>query len=412
MDLPILIRIAVVTCVLLAGCEKHSALYCEKHPTDQVNCPPVDASGAACASDPQCTAPTPRCELGTHVCVECLDPADCTDPTAPVCGTSHACHGCTNHSECASLACLPTGACEVESNVAYVTTGGNDGGLCTRVDPCQTITAALATNRPVVKIMGGGTFTENLSISSDVTIVGEPSVKLTESNGSPEAQISGTANVALADFEIAGAGGSTACVTLANTAVLTLARMKIDSCTGAGVSTSGGTLVVSRSTLTNNAGGGIKIASGGGFDITNTFIVKNGNNTSGTTGGATLNCGVGTCRFELNTVVENQSRSGTSAGISCDFAFAAPNNIIAHNRLGTSTGTEADTTPSGACTYPDSAILTDTATLNFVSATDYHIAAGSVAIDQALTASTITVDRDGDHRPQGPAKDQGADELK
>ena len=43
---------------------------------------------------------------------------------------------------------------------------------------------------------------------------------------------------------------------------------------------------------------------------------------------------------------------------------------------------------------------------------DYHLATGSVAIDQAVTAMAIDDDVDGDHRPQGSGKDQGADEYK
>jgi len=53
MDLAILRRIPlrgfrgiIVASVLLAGCEKHSALYCEKHPSDTVNCPPADSGRA------------------------------------------------------------------------------------------------------------------------------------------------------------------------------------------------------------------------------------------------------------------------------------------------------------------------------------------------------------------------------
>jgi hypothetical protein len=43
---------------------------------------------------------------------------------------------------------------------------------------------------------------------------------------------------------------------------------------------------------------------------------------------------------------------------------------------------------------------------------DYHLQNGSVAIDAATTSTPITIDVDGDVRPQGAGKDQGADEYK
>jgi hypothetical protein len=43
---------------------------------------------------------------------------------------------------------------------------------------------------------------------------------------------------------------------------------------------------------------------------------------------------------------------------------------------------------------------------------DYHLAAGSTAIDTAPDMSSNTKDFDGDFRPQGAKKDYGADEHK
>jgi hypothetical protein len=43
---------------------------------------------------------------------------------------------------------------------------------------------------------------------------------------------------------------------------------------------------------------------------------------------------------------------------------------------------------------------------------DYHLLNGSIAIDTATTATATATDVDGDARPQGAAKDQGADEYK
>jgi hypothetical protein len=41
-----------------------------------------------------------------------------------------------------------------------------------------------------------------------------------------------------------------------------------------------------------------------------------------------------------------------------------------------------------------------------------EVMAGSTAIDQATTPTTVTTDIDSETRPQGAAADQGADEVK
>lgn len=42
---------------------------------------------------------------------------------------------------------------------------------------------------------------------------------------------------------------------------------------------------------------------------------------------------------------------------------------------------------------------------------DYHLAAGSLGVDDANPAATLADDFDGDVRPQGGGRDLGADEV-
>jgi hypothetical protein len=123
-------------------------------------------------------------------------------------------------------------------------------------------------------------------------------------------------------------------------------------------------------------------------------------------------------RFEFNTVVDNGIRTNplSAGGVVCSVtAFTAPNNIIARNFVNNDPG-QTNSNTIGLCTYPTSAIATTVSALHFVSPDtsplDYHLQPASSAVDQATTATSITVDVDGDHRPQGVANDQGADEFK
>jgi hypothetical protein len=196
---------------------------------------------------------------------------------------------------------------------------------------------------------------------------------------------------------------------------LTVSQSTISSNQGRGISASGGTLTLSRSTVSFNFGGGMFVDAGTAIDITNNFIFRNGDPSNGTLGGAALGVASGgSNRFEFNTVVDNFSSLNT-AGVACNApTFAAPHNIIARNMLGGST-TAATAQTTVGCTYPSSKIQADMAGLGFVDPEapapfDYHLTAGSSAVDQA-SASTVTVDYDGDPRPSGTASDIGADEL-
>jgi hypothetical protein len=198
---------------------------------------------------------------------------------------------------------------------------------------------------------------------------------------------------------------------------LTVSLSTISANQGGGISASGGTLTVSQSTISANQGGGISVGAGTMFRIVNNFIVRNGDPDAGTFGGLNLGIAVaGSNRLEFNTIADNRAVIN-SGGVVCNVpTFSAPNNIIARNALGMST-TTAGAQTAGACTYPSSKIQSDVAGLAFVDPEapapfDYHLTAASSAVDQAVTASDIVVDNDGDARPQGAQKDIGADEFK
>ncbi|MBA3393932.1 MAG: right-handed parallel beta-helix repeat-containing protein [Deltaproteobacteria bacterium] len=157
--------------------------------------------------------------------------------------------------------------------------------------------------------------------------------------------------------------------------------------------------VVNRSVFTGNMSQGL-VLDAGLYAIRNSFVFRNGGH------GIEIFPNVPGNVVELNTIVDNAIGVGCISDGTSTGAFA--NNIIVRNAM----NVEAE--PS--CTYPGSIILgNDVSTLKFkspdVAPFDYHITAGSIAVDQATSASMAEEDFDGEARPNGPARDVGADEL-
>jgi hypothetical protein len=173
---------------------------------------------------------------------------------------------------------------------------------------------------------------------------------------------------------------------------------------GGAVELSGSPATFDRCLIVQNGNG--LVLDDGLFTVTNNIIARNGN--GGSIAGLFIysNDPVGH-RIEFNTIVDNTN--GVNAfGINC--ALTTPidltNNIIARNKKQT----------NGPCTHPGSIIVdSDISTLKFkspdASPYDYHLTAGSTAIDTAIGASSLKADLDGDPRPSGAARDVGADEY-
>jgi hypothetical protein len=331
------------------------------------------------------------------------------------------CRGCAAHSECASAVCTSDGSCAAAAMVAYVSDTGTDTGTCPMASPCKTITFALTQNPRYVKIHG--MISDRPVINNQtVTLAADAGATLSATTAGPLVTVSGTSVVEIDDLHVTGALGGTGSgygIWLnSQNASVKLNRVEVDQCGYIGVSATGGSLTIARSTIHENTGGGVE-ANNTTFDITNTFIYRNLDSRNSFIGGARLIPAAGTTsRFAFNTVVDNniESSSLNSGGVTCDATFAAPNNIIARNHVNLdATATNANTI--GMCTYPTSAIAMTVTAFNFVSPDNptpynYHLQAGSVAIDTATTTMDVDVDFDGDIRPQGMAKDQGADEYK
>jgi len=406
-------RIVIMVVVAALGCQRKSELFCDHHPEECTS----DGSTDGANMCGMCVAPNKACNPDTNLCVACNTGLDC-DGAKPVCD-NHDCRACKEHTECPSGACLPDGSCAPPSTVAFVDEHGTDNAGCTEQMPCAHVAAAIATTQPNIKITGK--IDEHVVIDSvTAVIVGAPNAQLNSTAAAGSVlDVSGTSNLTVARLTICGVTSPNIGVTL-HGGILTFDHMTIDSCTNGGITVTSGKLILHQSTVSNNTNGGIDFANiPSTFDISNNFIFHNGQTSSGSVGGIRLLMfsNDGTNKLEFNTIVDNHitASSTRAGGITCDTnGFSTANNIVARNDVN-GDRTAANANVIGNCNYLTTYQSQDVAPLNFFHSEsppfDYHIQAGSVAIDAATTTTTINYDFDGNPRPRHNNFDQGANEV-
>jgi hypothetical protein len=345
-----------------------------------------------------------------------------------VCG-GDSCRGCTADAECgADGVCQPTGACTTADKVAFVAQQGTNPAMCTKAMPCPKITNALALTpaRPFVHVTG--TIDDTVTVASgNVTIFGAANARLTHTGvGDAALMLSGSSQVAISNLEIYQVAGDG--ISVSGSASLSMTTSKVTGSSGVGIRMNGGELKLHRSYLEGNRGGGLSLIDAK-FQIVNNFIVGNGGMASNI-GGATfveVATSVTGNLFELNTVAKNLVAGATlPAGLRC-VALTAPlklsGNIVYANSQPLGNGINGlQVTADANCTWTHSNIgpmgisgatnlSADPMFVNF-EGNNFHLGPSSPARDKADPASTVTIDFDGDVRPQGPAPDIGADEIR
>jgi hypothetical protein len=420
---------------------------------------------ARCESASDCVAPYDQCIEGR--CGQCATSDSCPIE-APVCSGDHECVACTLDAQCGSGVCDDaSGRCAAESAVVYVAKTGSAQGTCTRATPCvgvQQGIAATSVSRPWV-LIGPGTYSELVSIQDKsvglvgagatmtdiaaptqnaavVTFKNAPAVtlrglKVRGAFGTSSAHgvtcFAGSTDLTIEDAVIADnamRGVSGCMVTMRRSTVSgngddglylgadsTIEESTIENNMGLGLHLVGGTLTLRRSVVRGNKGGGIDQLLGS-IAIENTMIVGNGG-ASAAVGGVHINSPSKPPTLRFSTIAANDA-SISGVGVTCEGSsgsFAFDDDIVWGNK----TDSGEMQVAGSSCTWTHSVIGPGTAVAGnvntdpaFVDPTngDYHIRVVSPAVDKADPSMAPAVDIDGDARPQGPAPDIGADEVK
>lgn len=359
-----------------------------------------------CGDDGDCAgrAGTERCDTGSGACVACLDAADC-DAAAPVCDEQDlTCRGCAVDEECASQVCnTESGACVAEADVIYLSPSGQGSGTCTAAAPCNTFALGLAQvggARATIKA-APGTYSGPIDVDGlDVTILARGATSQPSGTGTV-VTIRGGADATIDGLTVTGTLGTGTTVALScNAATLRLRRATV---------------------VANNGGGGVLI-DGCEFSLVNNVIAVNGSGNSLFGGLKITNIATpGLHELQFNTITDNAGLTNAITGVECasiltPLAFA--NNIVYANPV-TGTGTQVGGDADCTWTYSDIGPQPVTGEGNVnepplfvdVATRDFHLQPTSPVRDLADEDATVTIDIDGDARPQGPRADMGADEI-
>ncbi len=176
--------IATHTCIETpsdTACNRAEACGGQFHCTNRSDGVCVSCNVDVLCSDAECD-PTLNCQCkpgaeGDSLCA-------LLNPLFPVCISEATCGGCTEGDDCPSLFCnIDTGTCELAETILYVDKNAepSDPATCTRDEPCQRISDAIALVNDARKtiLVLPGTYTETVVAEAiDVSIFAEGEVLL------------------------------------------------------------------------------------------------------------------------------------------------------------------------------------------------------------------------------------------
>lgn len=344
---------------------------------------------------------------------------------------------CMTNIDCTTGICKENGICALETEIAYTLPVALPMADCSKANPCS-LDKALQTMAACVLLADGNyQLTGTLTITLKRKLVGQgarrtivrstqpgpifwidvgadatfDSLQVADATSNTTAQIyghgvycpampPGTRSVRFVDSIAANNAASGITAVQCD---VTLLRSSFAGNTF-GVYASTGSTTADRCTFSGNASTGLLLLMNTSIAVTNSFMVRNFR-------GAQVANPTGTVVFDFNTVVDNTGSGafGFDCATTAGVTFAANNNVITRNT------TDVSVDNTNACTFPGSLISSDVTTLHFVSPDtvpyDYHVMAGSIAINAAINA-TLDHDCDGDSRPRvAGGWDVGADQY-
>lgn len=414
----------VAGCETSAGCPEEEPICddsshcvtCTAGAEGDADCAARDSDYGYCADDGSC--------------VGCLSDDHCAGQT-PVCdATSHSCRACASHAECESDICNPDGGCAETGAVIYVDHDlGSDSVSCgTEASPCHSIAGAqgglskVDGTHPYLHV-AAGVYNESIAVDTGQTVIlVGPGVTVSPqgSSNEPALLVGNGARVTVREASLTNAtGGADAdgvqCSGSSSTVVLD--RVVVSGNQDKGVQVTGCGVTITRSRIASNGGGGISITDAD-FALADNFIVNNGDVSASIFGGVSIGNGVGfDQRFDFNTVARNQARGdATSSGVTCNTGTAMiASNSIVYDGFGDAPAI------SGGCgwVYSDVTGITEGTNGNLAKdpvfvdpdTGNFHLGDGSPCRDKADPASEVTVDYDGQVRPENGRADIGADEY-
>ena len=444
---------------LMLSCQQLNPQFCTTHPLD------VDCAGRAgigidagsCTSDMQCMKPTPVCDIASSMCVQCTAAeASACSGTTPLCGADEVCHGCTIDSECASLTCLPDGACASVLDVLYVNPDGSHTATCMPDDHCSLargISLIDGTKSTIRLDPAHYRLLSTLTLPNDLRLVGRDAVIDRDASGAGITLVIPDSTTITLDYvTVQGGDGavghgircSNATVTMRDVTIrdnggagihstgcaLTISHAQIVGNQGIGIAVTDGSLTLTRSLVLANQGGGVSLT-GARYDLVNDIIVKNGGPNS-LFGGLLISQVAAPAGhlFGFNTVAQNQASIGMTPGVLCSVILAPiplTSSIVFDNGAGLqvdgincnwtysdigATGSSGASRASGAGVSSGSGNLSSVPQFIDSAHNNFHLRVSSPVRDAADPAATLAVDIDGDSRPQGAGRDMGADEIK